>query len=249
MRALPRPISGRTRPRRRRSCSAAGGWSRIATSCSRSSNATTTSPSWSNGPRRASRWTPSSRPGARCARPGGAGRRDQEDARRRARSQERDPHDPSGRRRHRVAGLGRDAAAHVPALGRAPRLQARDHRLPAGRRGRAEERHGDGHRRIRLRPAVGRGRRASAGAHLAVRSGGAAPYLVRVASTSGPSCPRTSTSRSTTRTCGSTRTDRAAPAASTSTSPTRRSGSRTCRPASSCRARTSDRSTATATRR
>ena len=43
--------------------------------------------------------------------------------------------------------------------------------------------------------------------------------------------------------------DRAAPAASTSTSPTRPSASRTCRPASSCRARTSARSTRTATRR
>ena len=42
-----------------------------------------------------------------------------------------------GRRRHRVAGLGRDAAAHVPALDRAPRLQARGDRPPAGRRGRA----------------------------------------------------------------------------------------------------------------
>ncbi len=35
-------------------------------------------------------------------------------------------------------------------------------------------------RRLRLRPAVGRSRRASAGAHFAVRSGGAAPHLVRV---------------------------------------------------------------------
>ena len=96
---------------------------------------------------------------------------------------------------------------------------------------------------------VGRGRRAPAGAHLAVRSGGAPPHLVRLASTSGPSCPRTSTSRSTTRTSASTPTDRAAPAASTSTSPIRPSASRTCRPASSCRARTSGRSTATATRR
>ena len=42
-----------------------------------------------------------------------------------------------GRRRHRVAGLGRDDPAHVPALGRAPRLQARTARGAARRRGRA----------------------------------------------------------------------------------------------------------------
>ena len=36
------------------------------------------------------------------------------------------------------------------------------------------------HRRVRVRPAVGRGRRPSAGAHLAVRSGGAPPHVVRV---------------------------------------------------------------------
>ena len=63
---------------------------------------------------------------------------------------------------------------------------------------------------------------AEAGVHRLVRispfdSGRAAPHLVRVGATSGRSCPTTSTSRSTTRTCASTRTDRAAPAASTST--------------------------------
>ena len=118
--------------------------------------------------------------GARRARSGSPGRRDQEDARRRARSQERDRHHPSGRRRHRVAGLGRDAAADVPAMDRAPRLQARDDRLSAGRRGGPEERDVHGHRRLRLRAAVGRGRRAPAGADLAVRSGRAAAHLVRV---------------------------------------------------------------------
>ena len=102
-----------------------------------------------------------------------------------------------------------------------------------------------GHRRVRLRPARGGGGRAPAGPDLAVRSGGAAAHVVRLASTSGRSCPRTSTSRSRTRTCASTPTGRAAPAASTSTSPTPPSASRTCRPAWSCRARTSDRSTAT----
>ncbi len=77
------------------------------------------------------------RAGARVARPGSAGRRDQEDARRRARSQERDRDDSSRRRRHRVAGLGRDAAPDVPAMDGAPRLQARADRLPARRRSRA----------------------------------------------------------------------------------------------------------------
>ena len=38
---------------------------------------------------------------------------------------ERHRHHPPGRRRHRVAGLGRDAAADVPEVGGAPRLQAR----------------------------------------------------------------------------------------------------------------------------
>ena len=112
----------------------------------------------------------------------GAGRcrRDQEDARRRARSQERHRHDSPGRRRHRVAGLGRDAPAHVPALDRAPRLQARGHRPPARRRGRHQER--DAHRpgRVRLRTAAGRSRRAPARAHLAVRPGVAPSHLVRV---------------------------------------------------------------------
>jgi peptide chain release factor 2 len=52
--------------------------------------------------------------------------------------------------------------------------------------------------------------------------------------TSGRSFPRMSTLRSMIRICGSTPIDRAAPAASTSTSPTPPSASRTCRPASSC---------------
>jgi peptide chain release factor 2 len=52
-----------------------------------------------------------------------------------------------------------------------------------------------------------------------------------------------------TRTCAWTPTDRAARAGSTSTSPIPPSASRTCRPASSSRARTSARSTRTARRR
>jgi peptide chain release factor 2 len=57
------------------------------------------------------------------------------DARRGARSKERDPRHPSRRRRHRVAGLGRDAPADVPALDGAAWIQTRHHRLSAGRRG------------------------------------------------------------------------------------------------------------------
>ena len=64
----------------------------------------------------------------------------QEDARRRARPRQRHRHHPSRRRRHRVAGLGRDAAADVLEVVRAPRLQARGHRLPARRRGGHQER-------------------------------------------------------------------------------------------------------------
>ena len=96
---------------------------------------------------------------------------------------------------------------------------------------------------------LGRSRRPSAGAHLArsIRRRAATRRSRR--SSSGRSCPRTSTSRSRTRTCASTPTGRAAPAASTSTSPIPPSASPTCRPASSSRARTSGRSTATATRR
>ena len=108
---------------------------------------------------------------------------------------------------------------------------------------------GDRAGRVRVRPAVGRGRRASARAHLAVRLRRRAATRRLRRSTSGRSCRTTRTSTSTTRTSASTPSDRAAPAASTSTSPTRPSASRTCRPASSCRARTSARSTATRTRR
>ena len=71
---------------------------------------------------------------------------------------------------------------------------------------------------------LGRGRRASAGPHLAVRPGGAPPHVVRLALCLAGAAPTTSTSRSKTRTSASTRSDRAAPAASTSTSPTRPSG-------------------------
>ncbi len=43
---------------------------------------------------------------------------------------QRVPGHPGGRRRHRSAGLGADAAAHVPALGRRARLQDRSRSIP-----------------------------------------------------------------------------------------------------------------------
>ena len=52
----------------------------------------------------------------------------------------RHPLRASRRRRNRVAGLGRDAAAHLSPLGGAARVQPRHHRLPARRRGRDQER-------------------------------------------------------------------------------------------------------------
>ena len=58
--------------------------------------------------------------------PGEARNRDA--ALRRERRAQRHRHHPPRRRRHREPGLGRDAAAHVPALGRAQRL--RDRRSP-----------------------------------------------------------------------------------------------------------------------
>ena len=54
------------------------------------------------------------------------------------------------RRRHRVAGLGRDAAAHVPALVRAAGFKVEMHRSARRRRGGHQERHA--HRRGRLTP-------------------------------------------------------------------------------------------------
>ena len=47
-------------------------------------------------------------------------------------ARERDPRDPRRRGRHRVAGLGGDAAAHVPALGGDARLAGRDRRPTEG---------------------------------------------------------------------------------------------------------------------
>ena len=103
------------------------------------------------------------------------------------RREERHPRHPSRRRRHRVAGLGRDAAAHVPALGRGERL----------RRSRCIDRQ-DGEEAgiksatfavrgaVRLRLPEGRGRRPPPGAHQPVRLQRAPPHLVRLGRTSIP---------------------------------------------------------------
>ena len=85
------------------------------------------------------------------------------------RSQRRHPVHPRRRGRHRGAGLGLDAAAHVPALGRAQALRDRDHRSARGRRGRHQDGHHRDPRAVGLRlPQVG-ARRAPAGAHQPVR--------------------------------------------------------------------------------
>ena len=60
---------------------------------------------------------------------------------RRVRRGRRHTHHKLRRGRGRLAGLGRDARAHVPALGRAAGLRARGHRVHRGRRGRHKERH------------------------------------------------------------------------------------------------------------
>ncbi len=244
----PPPISGRTRPRRRRPCSAAAASSEdveLRDSLTRRDRR----------PRRARRmgggW------GRRGRRPRARTRRTRSRRSRRPRPRRcsRGEHDRANAIVTIHPGAGgtesQDWAEMLLRMylqvGRAARLQARGDRLPAGRRGRAEERHRPARRRIRLRPAC-RPKPACTGwcaSRRSTRRRAAIPRLPR--STSGRSSTTTSTSRSTTRTCASTPSARAAPAASTSTSPTPPSASRTCRPASSCRARTSGRSTRTAT--
>ena len=83
-------------------------------------------------------------------------------------------------RRHRQPGLGRDAPAHVPALVRPPRLQARHHRHPGGGGGGDQERHRDGAGRVRLRLPRGGSGRPPPGAHQPLRLERPPPDLVRV---------------------------------------------------------------------
>ena len=82
-------------------------------------------------------------------------------------------------RRHRRAGLGRDAAPHVPALVGRPRLPDGARRGEPGRGGGPEVGDDDGQGRERLRRLQGRARRAPARAAVAVRLGPPAPHRVR----------------------------------------------------------------------
>ena len=134
---------------------------------------------------------------------------------RRDRSAQRHRDRPSRRRRHRIAGLGRDADAHVPALGRAPRLQDRDERLPGWRRSGHQVRYLHRHRRVRLRAACRRNRRPSPGAHLALRLRPSAATPPSPASLSRRRSTTPSTSISSPTNCASTPTAPAARAAST----------------------------------
>ncbi len=163
-----------------------------------------------------------------------------------ARSQQLLHRDPGRRRRHRGAGLGRHARAHVPALRRAPRLQDRAARRDRGRGRRHQGRDPQDLGRLRLRHAAHRNRHPPPGAQVAVRFQRAPPHLVR---------QRVRLSRSRRQRRGRDQPGRPAhrrlprlraPAASTSTRPSRRCASPTCRPTSSCRARTTAASIATA---
>ncbi len=142
---------------------------------------------------------------------------------RRQRPVERHRHHPPRRRRHREPGLGRDAAAHVPALGRTQGLRNRDDGPAGGRRRRHQVRHLRSQRRERLRPAAIRDRRAPPGAHFAVRRQRAAAHLVSPPCSSTRRWTTRSRSTSSPRICASIRSAPAAPAASTSTAPIRRS--------------------------
>ena len=112
-----------------------------------------------------------------------------------------------GRRR-----LGRDAHAHVPALGRAAQVPDRGLR----RQLRGGGRHQVGHLRrqgaLRLRHALGRAGHPPAGAHLAVRQPGPPADLVRRRRGAARSSSRPTTSRSRRTRSGSTSSGRRAPA-------------------------------------
>ena len=125
-----------------------------------------------------------------------------------------------GRRRRRP-GLGRDPAAHVQPLGRAPRLRARDRRDQPGRRGRHHVGRVHAHRSLRLRPDDRRARHAPPGAHQPVRQPGPPPdQLRRRAGVAGDGRARRRDQRDRHRACRCS--GPAAPAVSTSTRRRRR---------------------------
>ena len=97
----------------------------------------------------------------------------------RVRRGRRGRHGALGRGRHRLAGLGRDAPSHVPALGRAARLPGGDEGGVTRRGGRVEVGHVHRSWGERLRPVRGRAGRASAGTDLALRRAEAPPHRLR----------------------------------------------------------------------
>ena len=92
---------------------------------------------------------------------------------------------------HREPGLGRDAPAHVPALGRAEPIRDRDPGGHRGRGGRAQERELQHRRSLGVREAAQRTWRASAGANQPVRLAEAAAHELRPGRGDATRCPRT----------------------------------------------------------
>ncbi len=173
------------------------GQRRAGSASPRTSSCSTRSAARSTTPRRSSSWPgrrATSRSSPRSPRPSPSLRRHLRRARaavavhRRVRRGRRHLRDPVRRGRGRRPGLGRDAAAHVPALGRAPGLRRRARRGVARQRGRHLVGHLPGQRAPRLRPAALRARRAPAGAHVAVQRPGQAPDRLRRAE--GHALPR-----------------------------------------------------------
>ena len=183
---------------------------------------------------------------ARRARREGQGRRP---ARRRGRRQRHLYRGQCRRRRHREPGLGRDAPAHVHALGRAPRLQGRAGRPSCRRAGRDQV--GDAHDqgRERLWLCQDRERRPPAGPDQPLRQQRAAPHqlLERLGLSGGRREYRHRGQRGRSQDRHLPRVRRRRPAHQHHR--LRRCGSPICRPASSSSARTSARSTRTAPRR
>ena len=120
---------------------------------------------------------------------------------RRVRPRRRDRHHHPRRGRAREPGLGRDAAAHADEVRRAPEVEGRPARRPAGRGGRHRARGVHGARPQRVRHAAVRAGRAPPRAHHADRREEAPPHDVREASTCCRCCRTRSPSRSATRTC------------------------------------------------
>ena len=145
------------------------------------------------------------------------------------------------RGRHRLPGLGRDAAAHVPALGRAARLQGGDEGGLAGGGGGPQVRDLHRARRERLRAVRRRARRPPADPDLPLRLLGAPSHQLRPGRRRAPGGGRRRRGDRRRATSASTPTAPRAPAASTSTRPTPPCGSPTSRPGSLSSARTSAR--------